>query len=208
MDDFAVASSSDSINKDLISAINNEPTIEIKDLGELTRYNGVDVTQGRHFVKLSNKTYFDKVIEEHPWLQNDTNISNKPLPLHSDKSFNHLLEHAVPPPTELEQNQLQTKMGLNYRQGIGELIYMMVTCRPDISFPLIKLSQYSSNPAEEHYVALKQFFEYLQATSDDGIYFWRPTPQSSLPIYPMPSTSPSNYTNHSMDLIDHPRTLQ
>ena len=98
-------------------------------------------------------------------------------------------------------------MGLNYRQGIGELIYMMVTCRPDISFPLIKLSQYSGNPAEEHYHALKQIFKYVKATINDGIYFWRPTPHSSLPIYPFPTTSSSNYSNHSMDHIDNPTIL-
>lgn len=57
----------------------------MKDLRELTRYNGVDVTQSRHFIKLSNKTYFNKVDEEHTWLQTDLHISNKPLPLHSDK---------------------------------------------------------------------------------------------------------------------------
>ena len=43
MDDFAVASANDSINKEVIAAINNELTIEIKDLGPMIRYNGVDV---------------------------------------------------------------------------------------------------------------------------------------------------------------------
>ena len=106
VDDFAVASASNAINKELIATINNELTIDIKDLGELTRYNGVDVTQSRHYIKLSNKTYFDKVAEEHAWLQLDHHISNKPLPLHSDKQFNHLLENAIPPSTESEQKKL------------------------------------------------------------------------------------------------------
>lgn len=114
VDDFAVASPSDSINKALIVAINkalivainNKLVIEIKDLGVLTGYNGVNVTQGCHYIKLSNKTYFDKVAEEHAWLQLDHHISNKPLPLHSDKQFNHLLENAIPPSTESEQKKL------------------------------------------------------------------------------------------------------
>ena len=73
------------------------PCLHLDDLlsGELTQYNGVDVTQSQHYIKLSNKTYFDKVTEEHAWLQQDTDISNKPLPLFSDKQFNHLLEHTV-----------------------------------------------------------------------------------------------------------------
>ena len=64
-----------------------EMTIEIKDLGSLDRYNGVDVTQTRDFVKLSNKTYMQRVLDGHAWLLNDTNISNKPIPIHSEHEY-------------------------------------------------------------------------------------------------------------------------
>ena len=57
----------------------------------------------------------------------------------------------------------------------------MIMCCPDISFTLIKLSQYSNNPAEEHYIAVKHIFKYLKATVDDGIYFWRSEPQDDFP---------------------------
>ena len=63
-------------------------------------------------------------------------------------------------------------MKFNYRQAIGELIYAMVTCHTDISFPLIKLSQYSINPAREHYMVVQEIFQYLECTIDNGIYFW------------------------------------
>ena len=52
----------------------------------------------------------------------------------------------------------------------------MVTCRHDLSFTVIKLSQYSNNPAEIHYQALKYAFRYLRATKDHGLYFWRTEP--------------------------------
>ena len=205
--DFAVASSNDEYNKEIIELINNELTIEIKDLGRLTRYNGVDVTQGRDYVKLSNATYFQKVLDEHEWLLSDTHISNKPLPLHTGKAYNHTLEHAQPPDTEKEQRKLQMNMGFNYRQAIGELIYMMVTCRPDISFPLIKLSQYSKNPAKVHYEAVKHLFKYVKHTISDGIYFWRPRPRNDLPDLPLPTASTLQYENKSMDEIDNPNTI-
>ena len=72
-------------------------------------------------------------------------------------------------------------MQLNYRQAIGKLIYAMVTYRPDISFPLIKLSQYSDNPAEEHYIAVKDIFHYLHCTKSEGIHYWRPEINVDLP---------------------------
>ena len=56
-----------------------------------------------------------------------------------------------------ESIKLQLEMGINYHQGVGELLHAMVTCRPDISFPVIKLSQYSINPACEYYKALRKY---------------------------------------------------
>ena len=61
----------------------------------------------------------------------------------------------------------------NYHQVIGEAIYVMVTCRPDISFAVIKLSQYSANPAEIHYETAHQLMKYLALTKTRGITYWQ-----------------------------------
>ena len=71
-----------------------------------------------------------------------------------NKLLTKKMETAQPPILEQDIRDLQVEMGLNYRQAIGELIFLMITCRPDISFPLIKLSQYSVNPAKDHYEAV------------------------------------------------------
>ena len=83
----------------------------------------------------------------------------------------------------------------------------MVTCRPDISFPLIKLSQYSTTPAEEHYLAIKQLFKYVKATKHEGIYFWRRRPRNDLPFAPLPKTTTSTYSIGEQFLIDDPNTM-
>ena len=72
-------------------------------------------------------------------------------------------------------------MVFGYRQAIGELIYALVTCHPDISFPVIKLSQYSTRPTAIHFEAVKNIYRYLNATKDEGIYFWRKTHRNDLP---------------------------
>jgi len=64
-------------------------------------------------------------------------------------------------------------MKFKYRQALGEALYAVVTCRPDISIAITKLSQYANRPAEIHYVALKNVFRYLRVTKKDGLYFWR-----------------------------------
>ena len=75
-----------------------------------------------------------------------------------ENNFIKDLEQAMPPVTDKEKVRLQKEMRMNYRQAIGELIYAMVTCRPGISFPVIKLSQCNVNPVREHYQAVQEIF--------------------------------------------------
>ena len=63
----------------------------------------------------------------------------------------------------------------------------MVTCRPDLSFATIKLSQYTQSPAECHYIALKNVFRYLMITKSEGLTYWRTSPNSFLPTLPLPT---------------------
>ena len=70
----------------------------------------------------------------------------------------------------------------------------MVTCRPDISFPVTKLSQYSVQPSRIHFEAIKQLYLYLKATKSDGIYYWRKTPRKDLPIASLPKLQDATYT--------------
>jgi hypothetical protein len=63
----------------------------------------------------------------------------------------------------------------------------MTTCRPDIAFTSIKLSQSNSYPAEIHYHGLKHAIRYLYTTWTDGIYYWRIQPRLDLPDLPLPT---------------------
>lgn len=42
-------------------------------------------------------------------------------------------DSAAGDPTESVQKALETEYKFAYRSGIGEIIYAMVTCRPDVS---------------------------------------------------------------------------
>ena len=70
----------------------------------------------------------------------------------------------------------------------------MITCQPDVSDPLIKLSQYSINPAEEDYEAVKYRFKYVKATKSEGTYFWRTQSRDDLIKLTLPTVITSNYT--------------
>ena len=90
-------------------------------------------------------------------------------------------------PTPTEATTLK-QSHFNYRQAIGEAIYAMVTCRPDISYAVIKLAQYSINPALIHYQAVRHLFRYLALTKSRGIHYWRKHPVKQLDQIPHKNT--------------------
>ena len=181
VDDFAIACEDRELAKQVIKDINSKMTIDVKELGVVQRYNGVDIQQTREYIKLHNTTYIDKLIATHQWLQNDdTPVHAFPLPMNPDVKYQHKLEQAEP--LELaEKLQLEKKLGFTYRQAIGEIIYAMITCRPDVSYSIIKLSQYSTRPAAIHFNAVLHLYRYLKATKTDGIYYWREHEREDLP---------------------------
>ncbi len=87
-------------------------------------------------------------------------------------------------------------MQLNYRSGIGELIWAMTTCRPDLAFAGVKLSLSNLCPHELHFHGLKHALKFLYASQDDGLYFWRTSPRLELLEGPLPPVH-----SHKQDIL-------
>ena len=191
VDDFAISCKSKHLADEIIALIDQHMTIKVKPLGVITRFNDVDVYQTHHYIKVNNATYLNKILAD----KKCTNVPthNLPLPMSEDSNYNREIESAAPL-EDRELHQTEKKFGFTYRQGVGELIYAMVTCRPDISFPLIKLSQYSAQPAKLHFKAIQGIYNYLHHTIDDGLYYWRSTPRLDLKKGEIPICQrPNNY---------------
>jgi hypothetical protein len=54
----------------------------------------------------------------------------------------------------------------HYQSIIGSLLYLMIGTCPDISFTVAHLSQFSTNPTEDHYKAVLHICRYLAGTQD------------------------------------------
>ena len=71
-----------------------------------------------------------------------------------DFSEENCKEIFVPLPTGyiLRPNEGKESASLcsHYQLVIGSLLYIMLGTRPDITYAIIKMLQYSSNPSEEH----------------------------------------------------------
>ena len=61
---------------------------------------------------------------------------------------------------------LTDKEKLRYQAAIGSLLYLMHGTRPDLTFSIIKLSQYLAKPMAHHWEGVKRIFRYIKGTLD------------------------------------------
>jgi hypothetical protein len=186
VDDFIIGAATAAIALDYKQEIQNHMANPLNELGIIKRFNGIDIHQTKYYIKLSCETYIDKIVQHHGWQLEKA--ANLPVPMRNDTTYQAALELTNGPDEAKEQRALEHEMTFSYRQAIGELIFAMTICRLDISPALIKLAQYSQNPAKCHYKATKAVFVFLNATKYEGIYYWRKQPNETLPDDPFPTT--------------------
>ena len=88
MDDFAVACADKETAEKVIKAIDEKMTIQIKNLGLLTRFNGIDILQAKQYIKLFNKTYIEKISSHHHWLAEEhTPMHEFPIPMNAENDY-------------------------------------------------------------------------------------------------------------------------
>ena len=203
VDDFAISVPNEDIANIEFKRIQAELREPLKLLGKLDLYNGLDICQARKFVKIHCKSYLTKVLQSNGWMETTSKRITTPM-AYDKKAFETL--HTAEGPTLIEdQVQLAEEMGFKYRTGIGELLFAGITCRPEIMYAVIKLSQFSQQPAKVHYLAVKHIFKYLRDTIDYGIHYWRPEENTSNPIVPIPSLP---HDNHDMEAINQDAIME
>ncbi|KAG2869852.1 hypothetical protein PC115_g25305 [Phytophthora cactorum] len=73
--------------------------------------------------------------------------------------------------TRLISSDSATKVNAPFREAVGVLMHLMTATRPDIAYAVGYVSRFMENPQEEHWVAVKRIFRYLQGTKTHGICF-------------------------------------
>lgn len=129
---------------------------KIKDLGPVAHILGMKVERdnAKKTIKISNKQYILEILDRFG------------------------MQDANPVSTPLETNiKLEKATGNNsyneYQELIGCLMYLSVTCRPDIAYATSYLSQFNNCNNETHWVAAKRVLRYLKGTLDLGIVYGR-----------------------------------
>nr|KYP36274.1 Retrovirus-related Pol polyprotein from transposon TNT 1-94 [Cajanus cajan] len=134
----------------LTSLLHN--TFQIKDLGNLKYFLGLEVARNHTGIHLCQRKYTLDLLSDTGML------ASKPVSTPMDYST-HLSASSGTPFTDTAA----------YRRLVGRLIYLTNT-RPDITYAVQQLSQFVSNPTTAHRQALFRILCYLKGTPGSGIF--------------------------------------
>ena len=123
---------------------------ECRDLGEAKEFLGIRIRRDRNKIVLDQKAYLQKVLER--FGMTNAKPHKTPLP------------HKYQPLANT--GEVDSKLRTRFQSVIGSLLYLMLGTRPDIAFAVIKLSQFSANPSEEHLKRALGICHYLVGTPD------------------------------------------
>jgi hypothetical protein len=116
VDDFAIAALDEITSKILMDIIKDKLKIPIKQQGYLDMYNGVNVLQTQHYIKINVKTFINNVFEHHitTWMKTSYPIPNHLTPLPSDATWLKKFNAAIGNPDKKVQSNLAKTMQLSY----------------------------------------------------------------------------------------------
>ncbi len=102
-------------------------------------------------------------------------VSNRSIPMPA-YCIERIYKNTGPKEGTAHHKALEEKVGFSYRTVLGELMYAMMTCCPDIAYSVTTLSKFSTAPSLHHYRLLQTIAKYLKSTIDYGICFKRSKP--------------------------------
>ena len=126
---------------------------EMKDLGKLRYFLGMEVARNKTGISVSQRKYVIDLLQETGML------GCKPVDTPMDPNVK----------LELNGNGTPVDKG-RYQRLVGKLIYLSHT-RPDIAFSVSCVSQFMHSPSEEHMDAVYRILRYLKGIPGKGLFF-------------------------------------
>ncbi|WKA07561.1 hypothetical protein VitviT2T_025368 [Vitis vinifera] len=163
VDDMVVTGNDPEERKALQNYLSRE--FEMKDLGPLKYFLGIEVSQSSEGIFLSQRKYALDLLQETGML--------------GCQPVNTPIEEGLK--LCVEPNQVSTDKG-RYQRFVGRLMYLAHT-RPDLAYALSVVSQYMHNPGEQHMNAIMRILRYLKNAPRKGILFAKNVDHQSIEVY-------------------------
>ena len=130
---------------------------QLTDLGPISWLLGIKVTRDRESrtLHLSQTSYIESIVRRFNF--DDLKPVSTPLDPTMQFSKNQC------PQTITDIARMKR---IPYREGVGSLMYAAIGMRPDIAFAVSTLAQYSENPGQVHWDAVKHVFRYLNGMKE------------------------------------------
>ncbi len=129
-------------------------TYEIKDLGVIKRFLGMDVVrEGNGEIKITQTAYIKEIIDAAKLNEANT----KPTPMVRFGNF----------PTVKEGDYLPNVT--EYKSILGKLQFLATHTRPDISHAVNYCARYQAAPERIHYKLVQRIIRYLKGTAELGL---------------------------------------
>jgi hypothetical protein len=147
-------------NKSLVNKMKDKfmKQWECRDLGEPNKFLGMRITNKGQSISIDQCTYLNKLLECYG--MTDAKSATTPLPA----------SYIPVPHTGSTNPELQRR----FQVVIGSLLYIMLGTRPDITYAVTKLAQYSANPTvtqplnSPYLFAFRPPVQELEATPTDS----------------------------------------
>ena len=152
VDDILIATETKHTLQHIKDRITKE--FEVKDLGPLSSFLGVKVDQKQNEIWIGQPGYATRMLEKFGM------IEAKPVSTPVDVSMT--LQ------TDSEKIPIDKQL---YQSAVGSLLYLSNWTRPDIAFAVSNVAKFSSNPTQEHWIAVKRILRYIKGTVNVGINY-------------------------------------
>ncbi|CAI7851738.1 unnamed protein product [Closterium sp. NIES-53] len=121
----------------------------------VTQFRGLNITQSATSIHLSAAKYAEALAKKF-----------------AVPSINLTTPYHTPPPNhEPDTTPLSIDDHRLYQQQLGCLLFVAVTCRPDLSYVASKLAQYLKRPEGENLLDLRRALQYFVSTPDVGLTY-------------------------------------
>ncbi|KAH0994296.1 hypothetical protein GBA52_018160 [Prunus armeniaca] len=163
VDDIVITGSDDRILQSFIDALGRG--FDIKDLGNLHYFLGLQVTSQNKGVHISQLKYAYDLLQKHDMLLSK--------PVSTPMSAKAIL-------TSNDGDLLSNPSA--FREIVGSLQYLTIT-RPDIAFAVNSIAQFMSQPRTPHLITAKRILRYIKGSLDHGLFFGPQHHPTSLAAY-------------------------